>query len=331
MGALSQRVVLRLLADAGLRPVALQLIPQAIDDDGLTALFEHPALAGLAAAIPCVLAAEDAERLSAAARMAAQSAGCRVVAAATILAPEAPLASPPPAGIAYLAGDACLQLPPRAVADKTGSRTLALRLAQLVACDADTREIEEVFRLEPTLSYHLLRLVNSPGVGAGRHITSFAQAILILGRNQLRRWLNLLLFAARKDDPRAPMLMARATARARSLELLAKAAGHDRDGQERAFMTGMFSLLGVMFGMPLADVLQPLRLDEALLAALLRREGELGDLLAAVEAGERGDVPALQARLVAPIAGALDFDLLQFEAHRWMLDLLRENREPVHG
>ncbi|MFC5302710.1 EAL and HDOD domain-containing protein [Azospira restricta] len=331
MGVLSQRIVLRLLADAGLRPAALQLIPLAAAEDELAAGFSRPALAELAAAFPCVIAAGDDARLPPAIRDAARAAGCRIVDDGAILVPDAPPAAPLPGGVRYLAGDALLQLPARSVADKTGSRTLALRLAQLVASDAETREIEEVFRLEPTLSYHLLRLVNSPGVGAGRQITSFAQAILILGRNQLRRWLNLLLFAARKDDPRAPMLMARASARARSLELLAKAAGYDRDGQERAFMAGMFSLLGVMFGMPLADVLQPLRLDESVVAALLRREGELGDLMAAVEAGERGDLDRLAGRLADAVAADVDVDGIFLDAHRWTLGLIREAGESGHG
>ncbi|MBI2305776.1 MAG: HDOD domain-containing protein [Rhodocyclales bacterium] len=322
---------MRLLADAALRPAALQLIPLAAADGRLADLFAQPAMAELAACFPCVIAADDGARLPPATADAAQAVGCRILAAGAILAVKAPLVAPLPAGVSYLAGDAFLQLSARSAASKTGSRTLALRLAQLVAADAETREIEEVFRLEPTLSYHLLRLVNSPGVGVGRQITSFAQAILILGRNQLRRWLNLLLFAARKDDPRAPMLMARATVRARSLELLAREAGYDREGQEKAFMAGMFSLLGMMFGMPLAEVLQPLRLDPALLAALLRREGELGDLMAAVEACEQGDVAQLQTRLATLVPAPIDLDLLRLGAFRWMLDLVRENQEPAHG
>lgn len=330
MSALSQQLVMRLLADASLRPAALQLIPVAADEP-LADLFAQPAMAELAAAFPCVIAAEDGPRLSPAAVQAAQAAGCDFLPAGAILVAETLPAGPLPAGVRYLAGDAFLLLPARATADKTGSRALALRLAQLVAVDAETREIEEVFRLEPTLSYHLLRLVNSPGVGVGRHITSFAQAILILGRNQLRRWLNLLLFAARKDDPRAPMLMARATVRARTLELLAREAGYDREGQERAFMAGMFSLLGMMFGMPLVEVLQPLRLDPALLAALLRREGELGDLIAAVEACEQGDAAQLRARLATLIPAPLDLDRLRLDAYRWMLELIRANQESAHG
>lgn len=313
----SQQIVLRVLADPELRPAAVQLIPVGDDAEALAALLSRPELTDLAAAFPCVVASEDAERLAAAA-----AAGCRVLAeGALVVGNDLPPAKSLPAGASYLVCDG--ELLPVAGAGKTGSRTLALRLAQLVASDAETREIEEVFRLEPTLAYHLLRLVNSPGVGVGRQINSFAQAILILGRKQLRRWLNLLLFSA-KDDPRAPMLLARASLRARSVELLARAAGLDRDAQESAFMIGMFSLLGAVFGMPLAQVLQPLKLDAAVMAALLRREGDLGAFLAAVEAGERGDAVAVGAGLAALVPPTLDFDLLRIEACRWMLSLIQE-------
>lgn len=321
MGMRSQQIVLRLLADDELLPAALQLLPIGDDPARLESLLAGPEMAALAASFPCVIDAADATRLSAAQLAAANATGCRVLAAGAILVAEIVPADLPATGAQYLAlaGDP----PPvaKAATGKTGSRALALRLAQLVASDADTREIEEVFRLEPTLAYHLLRLVNSPGVGVGRQITSFAQAILILGRKQLRRWLNLLLFSA-KDDPRAPMLLARATLRARSIELLAKEAGLDRDAQESAFMVGMFSLLGVMFGMPLAQVLEPLKLDRELVAALLRREGELGTYLAAVEAAEQGGAAAEQAELAALLPATLDFDRLRLDACRWMLSLI---------
>ena len=52
-------------------------------------------------------------------------------------------------------------------------------------------------------------------------------------------------------------------------------------------LVGMFSMLGALFGMPLAEVLQPLTLGEAALRALLEHHGELGHLLALVEAAER--------------------------------------------
>ncbi|XLZ70655.1 HDOD domain-containing protein [Massilia sp. SR12] len=224
----------------------------------------------------------------------------------------------------WIEGDWPLQAPPRASGAQAASRAMALQLVQLVGNDADTHEIEELLRRDPTLSYHLLKLVNSLGMGAGRKVTSFSQAILILGRQQLRRWLNLMLFAARSDDVRSPMLLARVAVRARSMELLARESGQGKQVQEQAFMVGMFSLLGVLFGVPLGELLAPLNLGDAALQALLAKSGALGELLALVEAAEHCDMPAVAQGLEALQLPPLDFNRLLVEANLWMLDVTGE-------
>jgi EAL and modified HD-GYP domain-containing signal transduction protein len=234
-------------------------------------------------------------------------------------------AQPPASGESrWFAGRWYMAPPANPSPDQVASRTLALKLIQLVSEDADTVEIENVFRQDPSLAYHMLRLVNSPGVTTGREISSFSQAILILGRQRLRRWLNLILFAARKEDPRAPMLLVAATVRGRLLELLSQQLGHDRRAQDRAFMVGLFSLIGVLFGQPLAELLRPLRISDEMLLALLHHEGELGALLAAVEAAERPGESALQTALEALKIPAPDYNRLVLGAHLWMVQIMAE-------
>ncbi len=175
----------------------------------------------------------------------------------------------------WLDGHWMLAPPPRPTqAAQSASRTLALKLLQLVMADAETRDIEAVLRQDPTLSYHLLRLVNSLGIGVGREITSFAQAILILGRNQLRRWLNLMLFAARSDDYRSSMLLARWWCVPAPWSCWPKRADWIAVPiKNLAFMTGMFSMLGVLFGSPLSELIQPLQLSDELVGAVIQAPG----------------------------------------------------------
>ncbi|NRR29850.1 HDOD domain-containing protein [Oxalobacteraceae bacterium] len=236
---------------------------------------------------------------------------------------------PPP--MAWVDGDWYLAAPPKPVGAQAASRALATQLVQLVAADADTHEIEALLRRDPTLSYHLLRLVNSLGMGSSRRVTSFSQALMILGRQQLRRWLNLMLFSAREGDARSPMLLARVAVRAHAMELLAKAAGLDRHTQEQGFMAGMFSLLGVLFGMPLAEVLQPLAIGETVQDALLNRGGELGCLLALVDAAEQRDGAALLTQLDALQLGVDDYHRIMVEAHLWMLGLVAGGAGSAHA
>ncbi len=175
------------------------------------------------------------------------------------------------------------------------TRLKLLKLLNLVAQDGDTREIEAVFREEPKLSYNLLRLVNSVAVGARTRISNFSQAITILGRRQLHRWLQLLIYANNLADGNAPNpLMQLAAQRARLLELLSKLGqcGESAPANgDSAFMAGLFSLLDVLINLPMADILREVPLEEEVITALLspREGGMLGQLLGAVTAGETGD------------------------------------------
>lgn len=289
----------------------------------LHTLSTHPDLAAFAAGFPCLLACGQANGLAPDVLASLQATGCIVVNDASIcMCNDAGKPLPPP-GVVWIDGNWYLA-PPSAPQSQSASRTLALKLLQLVNADADTRDIEDVLRQDAALSYHLLRLVNSLGMGTTRRITSFSQAILILGRNQLRRWLNLMLFAARTGDPRAPMLLANVTVRARTMELLAKDCGLDRAEQDLAFMAGMFSLLGVLFGTPLAELIKPLQLSEVLVNALTRHQGTIGQLLLALElAAQRnafGVAPVLQELQIS----AGQFTLASLSACQWTHDITRE-------
>ena len=323
MTAPPAQLFLEILADRKLRPAAVQLRVAAIDTDALVKLVGTEPFTDLSARMLCVVDEQEWNRLPDAAMQALQAAGCRMIGKSAVCNVDAMGDPELPPEAAYLAGDWYLRPPPKAVSTQLASRALALQLLQLVAADADTHEIETIFRHDPSLSYHLLRLVNSLNRG-GKQITSFAQAILILGRQQLRRWLNLILFAAHKEDPRSPMLTARVSVRARSMELLARAAGLDKAHQELAFMAGMFSLLGVLFGMPLDDVLKPLNIGDALAAGVLRQEGDLGRMLAIVVAAEGADATQVAAHLESLGLPETAFNEIGIAAVAWMLDVVAD-------
>lgn len=324
-------VFLHLLADRKLDPGAVMLGFGSGDTELLLPLVVHPDFVAFAAEFPSLISADEAGPLSAGLLQTLQDKGCRLLPGDAVYRSDGQGKPVLPLAAQWLVGDWYLAPPTKPVGNQTLSRAMAIKLVQLVAADADTREIEEIFRHDPTLSYHLLRLVNSLSMGTSKRISSFSQAIVMLGRQQLRRWLNLMLFAARKDDPRSAMLLARVAIRARSMELLAKASGLDRSGQELAFMAGMFSLLGILFGLPLTEVLKPLQLSDVLVDAVLRHEGDLGRLLQAVDAAEHGDAEGLAALLGHMQLPAAEFNRLNIEAHQWMLGVIRDTHGSAHG
>jgi EAL and modified HD-GYP domain-containing signal transduction protein len=331
MSPLPPLVFLHLLADRKLKPGAILLEAAADSETALAQLAGEPDFPAFASQFPCFISAATASALPPATVLSLQEAGCRLLAVEAAHRSDEPGKPVLPDEALWLNGNWYLAPPAKPAISQGASRALALKLVQLVSADADTHEIEDIFRQDPTLSYHLLRLVNSLGMSTGKRVTSFSQAILILGRQQLRRWLNLMLFAARKDDHRAAMLLARVAIRARSLELLARLTGLDRSDQELAFMAGMFSLLGVLFGMPLAEVFKPLQISEALVAAVLRHEGDIGRLLQAVEYAELGDAAGLGGLLGELQLSAAQFNRLSLEACQWMLGLIHEAQGGAHG
>lgn len=204
------------------------------------------------------------------------------------------------------------------------TQILLLKLLAQITRDAETRDIEATLKHDPQLSVQLLRLVNSVAFAPSSRINSFAQAITLLGRRQLQRWLQLLLYASHESDSKSNPLQNRAALRAALMEGLCKATGTDRTRQDEAFMVGMFSLLEALFAQPLAAIIAPLQLAEEISDALLRRTGMLGDLLTLVEAGEQ-ETDAVSLTLTRTGISNEIWCKAQLDALRWTMQVSQEN------
>ncbi len=207
--------------------------------------------------------------------------------------------------------------------DPTG-RSLLLKLLSLVTSDADSAEIEAVIKRDTNLSYQLLKLVNSVAFAPNKKITNFAQAIAILGRRQLQRWLQLLLYARPHGSPVASPLLPRAALRASLMETIAKRQGLSHELQDHAFMVGMFSLLESLFGLPLVNIITPLNLSDDIIQALTGGAGQLGKLLLMVGESEAAPSPALAAGLEAAGLTRETWAAALVEAVRWTVQVSRE-------
>lgn len=162
-----------------------------------------------------------------------------------------------------------------------------LNILNLVSQDADNEVIEAGFKRDATLSYKLLRYINSVGFGLSCEVQSLNHAFSILGRNQLYRWLTLLMVTA-GDNATSPVLMKTSITRGRLTELLGEGYFEKRD-RDNLFIVGVFSLLDAVLKMPMEDVLDKLQLPEAINDALTNRDGIYGPFLKLTEACEDDD------------------------------------------
>lgn len=199
------------------------------------------------------------------------------------------------------------------------SELALMHLLGLVMSDAETESIEKVFKQNPGLSFNLLRLTNSAAAGSRAKITSLSNAILVLGRRQLQRWLQLLVYTndgkTRFPDP----LLQLAATRGKSMELLVKnISGCTKALEDQAFMVGIMSLMNTLLGMPLAEIISPLNPPPEIRDALLLRAGPLGKLLSMIEHLENFNMEAANALLddLAPL-NIEQVNHAQLEALAW--------------
>lgn len=178
-----------------------------------------------------------------------------------------------------------------------------IRLLGLILDDAETPQLEGIFKQEPGLSLNLMRLTNSAASGLRQKIASLRHAITVLGRRQLQRWLQLLLYTNPSGGGANPLLQLAAT-RGRFLELLAgDLMGSSRDFEDRAFMTGIMSLMPALLHVPIGEVIATLNVAPDVREALEQRTGVLGKMLHLAEKQEEGDMEACFA-LIVELPGA---------------------------
>ena len=153
----------------------------------------------------------------------------------------------------------------------------AVRVLNLVRKNAEVGEVEAALKQDVTLSFKLLKYINSAAFGLGREIQSFRHAVTLLGYDKLNKWLSLLLVTASKS-PIAPALMQTAIARGRFMEIVG-AERFDAIGRDNLFITGSFSLLDLLLGARMSDVLAEMHLPPSVMSALADSTGEYAPYL----------------------------------------------------
>ena len=167
------------------------------------------------------------------------------------------------------------------------SQATIIQLINLVRRQASTAEIEDLLKKDPTLSFNLLRFINSSGFGLSCEVTSFRHAVMILGLKKLFRWAALLMTTSRAGGS-PPAVGQTAVVRGRLMELLA-AELLPPEECDNAFVVGVFSLLDTMLGVPLEKALESVALPQPVIDALLHGTGVFAPFLELTKACESGD------------------------------------------
>jgi EAL and modified HD-GYP domain-containing signal transduction protein len=170
------------------------------------------------------------------------------------------------------------------------SRLVLLRsLAKLQDPEATFESLEEIIEMDVNLGYKLLKLVNSAYYYMPTEISSIRQAIAIIGFEQLRGWISLLLMMAVQNKPHELTVIA--LQRARMCEQIAKAT--HQTGPETYFLAGLLSILDALMDVPMIEIMNKLTLAPELVDGLLNHKGKIGRILESVILYEQGNLGAI--------------------------------------
>jgi EAL and modified HD-GYP domain-containing signal transduction protein len=158
-------------------------------------------------------------------------------------------------------------------------------LAALNNPKATLDELEGLIAQDVSLSYRLLRYINSAFFSLANEIESVRHALVLLGDRSVRRWATLISMTTASDKPHE--LMVTAMVRAKMCELLARAL--KMQTVDSYFTVGLFSVLDALMDAPMEQTLSALPLSAEVEAALLKREGSMGQVLACALAYENAE------------------------------------------
>lgn len=167
------------------------------------------------------------------------------------------------------------------------SRLTSIELLNLLRTDAEVAELVDVAKQDPGLAFHVLKWANAPTTGHHATVTSLKEAIIVLGRSHLYRWLTVSMFRLGSSHARDEALLEVALQRARFLETVANLPQAQRD---ELFLVGLLSLFDILLGMPMPAILDKMHLSEDVRNVLLRSDGPYGPYLMLALQVEKGQV-----------------------------------------
>lgn len=160
-------------------------------------------------------------------------------------------------------------------------------MEELSKAEVDYTRLAEVIERDISMSYKLMRLVNSPAFYSSNKIKSVKQALARLGENEIRRWASVLMVRSAsigKTDEIARMSLLRA----KMAELIAERLSM-RARKQEMFLAGLFSMLDVMMDRPLNDILGEMPLADPIKDALMGIDNIIFNVLTIILLYEKAD------------------------------------------
>lgn len=189
-------------------------------------------------------------------------------------------------------------------------------LREITEPDADFEMLEHIVKRDISLTYKLLKFINSAAFGFQAKIQSIRQALTLLGLVEFRKWASLMALAELGTD-KPEELTVNAMMRAKFCEFLASKVNL-REKRDDLFLLGMFSNIDAFIDRPIEEVVAELPLSDEIKNALCGQHNSLRDVLDIVIAYERGDWTGWSARLKQFGISEDDFPVIYANTVDWV-------------
>lgn len=222
-------------------------------------------------------------------------------------------------------------VPGRKIASSAMAKIELLKLLNQQECEFD--ELTTVIGRDISLSYRLLRFINSSAFSLRYKVDSITQAITLLGLRPLKQWAMVVLLSDIDASPRGEVLIYFSLQRARFLEQIHRFMPNRSFQPETMFLLGLFSKLDALLGQPMAEVLAGMPLEEDVKSALCGEDSEAQTWLELLDSVERGDWAIVQdiigAYTLPPEGCAVEYMKASTWAHRTLGHTQGEEEEEV--
>ncbi|MCW8955772.1 MAG: HDOD domain-containing protein [Gammaproteobacteria bacterium] len=148
-------------------------------------------------------------------------------------------------------------------------------LSKLQNPDLDYEEFESILAQDITLTYKLMRYINSASFPFRREVDSIKDAVILIGIKNMKDWVTLIMISKISED-KPNELIVTAMIRGKMCELLA--AKYHPEIQHQMFLVGLFSVLDALMDTPMIDLLDCIILSVPIKMALLDKAGPHGEI-----------------------------------------------------
>ena len=168
--------------------------------------------------------------------------------------------------------------------------------------EPDFSKLTQIIKRDLSLTYKLLKLINSPAFYRRSQIESVQQALTLLGLDEIRKWITLIMLRDISSDKPDEVVVV-SLARAFFSEVVCRYFGL-ADREDEAFLMGIFSLIDTIMEQPLFTILEELPLNDDVKSALLGMKNDFHSILMLMHYYEQGDWEK-----AVEISKAYDFDI----------------------